>query len=157
MMRKLIMTALLALSFGSICMAQALPEEESLGPKVVLDSLLFGRNLRELGVKVVTSGAVHTAEAALIEANGTKFFSGFRVRIYQSSSQTAREASLAAMERFNAAFPEIPVYRGYQNPYFRVTAGNYRSRMEAEEALGQIKSDFPDATVIRDKFKFPSR
>jgi len=37
-----------------------------------------------------------------------------------------------------------------------VTVGNFRTRLEAEALLQRIKGDFPDAFIVRERFKYPT-
>ena len=34
--------------------------------------------------------------------------------------------------------------------------GNFRTRLEAEALLQRLKGDFPDAFIVRERFKYPS-
>ena len=64
-------------------------------------------------------------------------------------SQAMREA-LAAKQTFETAFPDIPVYLVYENPYFKVSAGNCVTSEEAIVLLGKIRSQFPEAYLMRE-------
>ena len=52
-------------------------------------------------------------------------------------------------------FPTIPVYRSYMNPYFKVVAGDYRTKSDAMRELGAIKEIFPNAFIIKEYINFP--
>ena len=71
-------------------------------------------------------------------------------------SWTAREESAAVIRRFNALYPHIQAYRSFASPNFKVTVGNFRTRLEAEALLQRLKGDFPDAFIVRERFKYPS-
>lgn len=147
-----------ALLSCGICRAQEEGTVETMGRSITVDSLLVGRSIADVLPSCVTVNASSGLKAAfdrILRDNETRFFNGFRVRVYQSSRQNAREASSAAMARFNSLFPEVVVFRDYSSPYFRVMAGNFRTRIEAEVMLSKIKENFPEATVVREKFKFP--
>jgi len=105
---------------------------------------------------VVQSPAVRKAFGRWVESNASSIYSGFRIRIYLDSRRGAREASLSAIKRFEQMFPYIKAYRSYDAPNFKVTVGNFRTRIEAEILLRELKDAFPDAFVVRDKFKYPS-
>lgn len=157
-MRKTAYIILISLLSCLVCRAQEVETVESLGNVVTVDSLLVGRTLAEVmpaGVSINSSAAVSSALDRIIRDNETRFFNGYRIRVFQSSRQNAREASNAAMNRFNNLYPDMVVFRDYTSPFFRVMAGNFRTRNEAEAMLVKIKSDFPEASVVREKFKFP--
>ena len=60
------------------------------------------------------------------------------------------------IRRFNTLYPHIQAYRSFASPNFKVTAGNFRTRLEAEALLQRIKGDFPDAFIVRERFKYPT-
>lgn len=157
-MKKTAFIILLSVMSCLVCRAQEAETVESLGNVVTVDSLLVGRTLAEVmpaGVSINSSAAVSSALDRIIRDNETRFFNGYRIRVFQSSRQNAREASGAAMNRFNSLYPDLVVFRDYTSPFFRVMAGNFRTRNEAEAMLVKIKGDFPEASVVREKFKFP--
>ena len=54
------------------------------------------------------------------------------------------------VQRIREAFPDIPVYLTYAEPYFRLRAGDFRNRVEAEKCLRRIKPLFREAFVTSD-------
>ena len=129
------------------------------GLEVEVDSTLFGRDLFSIlpvGVEVVQDASVREALSKWIYSNNSSNYNGFRIRIYLSSKQNARDESLRTMYQFNAMFPSVQAYRSYSSPNFKVTVGNFRTRVEAEQMLRQIKNTFPEAFIVRERFKYPS-
>lgn len=129
------------------------------GANAQIDSTLVGSNIFATlpsGVKVHQSPAIRSAMFSHVERNATRQFTGFRVRIFNESIQNARSLSAAAEERFRTIYPNIPTYRTYAAPFFKVTVGDFRTRVEAEKALRAIRGDFPDAIIVKEKFKFPA-
>ena len=100
--------------------------------------------------------AVRAALNKQVAANADKQYNGFRIRLYFASTRTAREESSAVIRRFNALYPHIQAYRSFASPNFKVTVGNFRTRLEAEALLQRIKGDFPDAFIVRERFKYPT-
>jgi hypothetical protein len=80
---------------------------------------------------------------------------GYRIRIYSNLGSEARDQSQTAKAKFYERFPEIPIYREYESPYFRVIVGDYRTRIDALKDFNQIKRIFPSAFIIPDKINFP--
>jgi len=144
---------ILTLVFGaSICRAQDIQDYAD-SSAIVLPSLteMMPRN-----VQVNQSVAIESAFLNYRTENINKLYSGFRIRIYYGSGQNARIASQECLNRFNMMYPEIAAYREYDNPYFKVTIGDYRTKIDAERVLNQIGGDFSGAIVIRQKMRFPS-
>ena len=134
-------------------------EIEHTGTEVQVDSTLLGRDIfSALPEQIVVrqTPAVRNALNRQVSANAGKSYSGFRIRLYFASSRTAREESAAVIRRFNMMYPNIQAYRTYVSPNFKVTVGNFRTRLEAEALLRQISGDFPDAFIVRERFKYPS-
>jgi len=86
------------------------------------------------------------------EFNGVQ---GFRIRIFSDLGQTAREKSQEANAKFNEQFPHISVYREYDSPYFKVYAGDYRTKNDALVDFKRIKMYFPAAFVVPSRINFP--
>ena len=55
------------------------------------------------------------------------------------------------MDEFSEKYHGIPVYRSYVNPYFKVTAGDFRSKSEAMQLLQKIRQEFPSAFIVKEK------
>ena len=124
-----------------------------------VDSTLVDRTVYEVmpeNIIIRQPDNVRSALSDQISANGRKKYNGYRVRIYLDSSQSARDASLRALNTFQRLYPDIPSFRVYESPNFRVLVGNSRSRFEADKFAEAIRHDFPAAAVVRDRFKYPS-
>ncbi len=140
--------------------AQTLGEEaEYAGLEVQVDSALLGRDVFSVlpeNVVVVQRPEVRSALNGQTSVNAGKTVSGYRIRLFLDSRRTAREESLSVMSRFHSLYPNVPVYRTFSAPNFKVSAGNLRTRVEAEKLLRRLKSEFPDAFIVRDRFRFPT-
>ena len=134
-------------------------EIEHTGTEVQVDSALMGRDIfSALGDRVVVrqSSAVRSALVKHVSSNAAKSYNGYRIRLYFASTRTAREESASVIRRFNEMYPGIQAYRTFASPNFKVTVGNFRTRLEAEALLRRLKADFPDAFIVRERFKYPS-
>jgi len=80
---------------------------------------------------------------------------GYRIRIYSNLGSTAREKSQGIKARFYELFPEIPIYREYDSPYFKVYVGDFRSKIDALADFNRIKRYFPSAFIVPDKINYP--
>ena len=97
----------------------------------------------------------HSDEAAAVvdalsaqSSVGTRF-QGYRLGIYSDNGPDAQETSLAAKTTFESNFPDINVYWVYDNPYFKVTAGDCLTEEEAVMLLARVSTLFPKAYVMR--------
>ena len=82
-------------------------------------------------------------------------FSGYRIHIFMEIGNEALDHAKAVKAQFERAFPDIPIYLTYAEPYFRLRAGNFRNRVEAEKCLRRIKPRFKEAFVTADKIYRP--
>ena len=80
---------------------------------------------------------------------------GYRIRIYSDLGTHARKESEEYKTRFYENFPEIPVYRDYVQPYYKVYVGDFRTKIEAIKSLKRIKRVFPQAFIVPDHINFP--
>ena len=134
-------------------------EIEHAGDEIQVDSTLVGRDIfSSLPEQVVVrqTPAVRAALNRQVSANAGKSYSGFRIRLFFASNRTAREESASVIRRFNEMYPHIEAYRSFSSPNFKVTVGNFRTRIEAEAFLRKLKGDFPDAFIVRERFKYPT-
>jgi len=85
----------------------------------------------------------------------SKGMPGFRVRIYRDNSQKSRQKSMDVIAEFIAKYPDIPCYRYYDNPYFKVSVGDFRNRYEAMKFFKQLTKDFQGAFIVQETINFP--
>lgn len=83
---------------------------------------------------------------------------GFRIQIYNSSNKNARVESGKVRAEFISKFPDIVSYASFDKPsYYKIRAGNYRSRIEGTSYLLMIRKVFPDAILVPAIINFPDK
>lgn len=107
-------------------------------------------------VQVEQSDILENAFRNYVADNPSRKQTGYRVRIYFDSSRQARTVSEQIMQRFEALYPDIPVYRSYSSPFFKVTAGDFRTRDDAHRFAALIASQFPSAFLVKETINFPT-
>ena len=50
--------------------------------------------------------------------------------------------------KFINLYPEIPVYITFDSPYYKLTAGNFKTKHEALKSKNKIRKNFPGAHPI---------
>ena len=73
---------------------------------------------------------------------------GFRVQIFSGSD---RKEAYSAQAKFQNRHPEVHTYLSYREPNFKVHVGDYRSRLEAEKMVDQLKNTFVGVFIINEK------
>ena len=69
--------------------------------------------------------------------------------IFSGSCPSARGEASSARARFMKLF-KLPTYMFYENPYFKVTVGNFRTSEEAQAKLERIRKQFPKAFIVHE-------
>jgi len=80
---------------------------------------------------------------------------GFRLEIFFSSDNKARENATRVKNEFNLVFPDIPAYVTFQTPNFKVRIGDFRNKSEALKSKAYIASKYPNAFIVKDMIRFP--
>lgn len=117
--------------------------------RAVIDSLCIGKNVLDM-VKVSQSQAITDSMSVNILRNSFGQAKGYRVRIYFSNAQNAREESAATELKFKENFPEHAAYRSFVSPNFKVTVGDFLSKSEALVLKAAISAQFPAAFVVKE-------
>lgn len=76
---------------------------------------------------------------------------GYRVQVYNGS----KKETLNKRSKFLNVFPNMPVYTVYESPEYKVQAGDFRTRLEAEKFLKQVVNEFGSGFVVKTKIKPP--
>jgi len=79
---------------------------------------------------------------------------GYRIQIVNSRDVREAEAVRAAFEEWASLEFEpntVFSYVLYKQPFYRVHAGDFRSRNKAQEFANRVKERFPDAWVVVDQ------
>ena len=79
---------------------------------------------------------------------------GYRIQIAAYSGVNSKSQAEYARNSFNNLFPYTRAYLIYNEPYFKVRVGNYRSRLQAHKDLETIKLTYPSAYIVPDKISY---
>ena len=111
-----------------------------------------------------TNGSLHVDQDSRIESLIAKqrtlykvdsSYNGYRVHVFMEIGNEALKHAQEVKAQFEKAFPDIPIYLTYVEPHFRLRAGNFRNRVEAEQCLRRIKPRFKEAFVTQDQIFKP--
>ena len=144
-MKKIITAAAVLLFFAAS--AQNLTTFKSrLGAPVQIDSLTTVRSTVQVS-EHGDAAQIATRAASTVRPQSVN---GYRIMLFMSNSQSARTDAFAACDSLAVRMPSLPTYVTYDNPYFKVTAGNCTSQEEALILLERIKPTFPKAFIMRE-------
>lgn len=77
---------------------------------------------------------------------------GFRVQLYYGGN---RNEALELKSKFAQLHPDVESYLIYQQPYFRLRVGDFRSRLEAYKLMKKVEKEFPSVFIVNDEINFP--
>jgi hypothetical protein len=77
---------------------------------------------------------------------------GFRVLIFSGSS---RNEAYNMQAKFQEKYPDVRTYIAYREPDFRVKVGDYRSRLEAEKMVQELRRSFAGLFIVAEKINPP--
>lgn len=75
----------------------------------------------------------------------TRSAKGFRLLVVNTNN---RDEAIAAKTKIYTYFPELKAYLIYQTPYFKLKAGNFKTRDEAEKYRKNFNTIFPKGVFI---------
>jgi hypothetical protein len=131
------LTILLSLFFIVIVCNRAVSQTASANSKTGTVEIIQDYKIKELLDKYT-------------ELNSKSTVKGYRVKIHFGNDKThANEIKNSFVEKF----PEIPAYVRYDQPYFSVRVGNYRTKLEAYKFLKQVQSEYPTAFLVQDQIE----
>lgn len=73
-----------------------------------------------------------------------EFGYGFRIQIYYGDETNAR----SLQSKFSASFPDVYTKLAYNQPYWKVHVGNYKTKIEADKAMITFSQKFSGLIVI---------
>lgn len=77
---------------------------------------------------------------------------GYRVQIFYGSD---RKETFNEQSRFKTSYPSTRTYISYKEPNYYLRVGDFRTRMEAQAFLNELKGTFPTLFIFREKINAP--
>jgi hypothetical protein len=75
---------------------------------------------------------------------------GYRVQIhFGGDSQVAKKIKADFINAHN----DVPAYYIYEQPNFKIRVGDFKTKLDAQRFLKQIKEEFPASFVVEDKIE----
>ena len=71
--------------------------------------------------------------------------SNFKIQIYNGNRLGAENAR----SEFNRSYYSWPVSTVFETPNYKIWIGNFKTRLEADRALVEIKQKFPNAFIFK--------
>jgi hypothetical protein len=109
----------------------------------MIDSLIAKRimlNNRPSGNGTVKSGAVISQV-------------GYRVQVFYGSD---RREVFSQQAKFKSLYPTLNTYITYKEPNYYLRAGDFRTRLEAQRLMSELRPEFPTLFIFREKINAPN-
>jgi hypothetical protein len=88
-----------------------------------------------------------------VKSGGARYSSqGYRIQIF---SGTSRKDAYNVQARFQAEYPGLRTYVSYKMPDFKVHIGDFRTRLEAEKQVQDMKSRYTRLFIISTRINPP--
>lgn len=81
-------------------------------------------------------------------SGGSVSASGFRVQVF---SGLEREDVYAEQTKFKSLYPEITSYVSYIQPNYRLRVGDFRTRLEAQKFVNEIKKHYSPVFIFAER------
>ena len=128
---------------------------------MVLAALLFSgtvlaQEMEQGELRVIQNPQVDSLMARYVRVNEINpVTDGWRIEIFFEAGNYSKKLAMEARSKFVEKYPDVPSYLIFQQPYYKVRVGDYRTKMEAERFLHAIEADYPQAFVVSDEINFP--
>jgi hypothetical protein len=76
------------------------------------------------------------------------YTSGYRIQVYNG---TNKDGITQIKTKVYTRLPDIDIYTTFIQPNYKVKAGDFMSKVEAYQALGELLKEFPSALIVPDQ------
>lgn len=85
---------------------------------------------------------------------------GYRTQVFSGNNQRkSKDEAIRKEEMIKELFPDIPTYRKYDAPFWKLRVGDFRSREEAYQMQRLLMDAFPEFAkemyIVKDEIKIP--
>ncbi|MCZ4245176.1 SPOR domain-containing protein [Pedobacter punctiformis] len=78
---------------------------------------------------------------------------GYRVQIFYGSD---RREVFNEQARFKNSYPKVNTYIVYKEPNYYIRVGDFRTRLEAQRLMNELRPNFPTLFIFREKINAPN-
>ena len=111
---------------------------------------IFGYTQNDAKITINSSPEIENLIKKKIAYNKSKDTKkGYRIQLFYGSESGA----IHTRSSFLSLFPNTTTYIDYEAPDWKVKVGNFKTRLEADKALEEIKLAFENAFVLKEKIR----
>lgn len=113
---------------------------------VVQDPMIDSLIAKRLALNKVRPTATNPTGSAIVSSTG------YRVQIYYGSD---RREVFSQQAQFKSSYPKLNTYITYKEPNYYLRVGDYRTRLEAQKFLNELRPSYPTLFIFREKINAP--
>jgi hypothetical protein len=114
----------------------------------LIDSLIAKRIKLSIAAPSTPSAGTVVTKSGVIVAQ-----MGYRVQVFYGSD---RREVFSQQARFNGLYPSQNTYITYKQPNYYLRVGDFRTRLDAQRFMNELRSEFPTLFIFREKINAPS-
>ena len=77
---------------------------------------------------------------------------GYRVQVFYGLD---RREAFNEQNRFKSLYPNLRSYITYKEPNYYLRVGDFKTRLEAQDLLTELRANFPTLFIFREKINVP--
>jgi hypothetical protein len=140
-MKKIIFSVAILLSLQSFAQSQPRQNGDTSWKKSVDSNSVIVHKDPRLDLLVKKQAQINEETSR----DSRKTGKGFRLMIISTNS---RDEAIAAKTKVYTYFPELKAYLWHQSPYYKLKAGNFKERKDAEEYQKRLNVYFPKGVFL---------
>lgn len=113
---------------------------------VVQDPLIDSLIAKRLELNKARATVTNPTGAAIVSSMG------YRVQIYYGSD---RREAFSQQAQFKSSYPRLNTYITYKEPNYYLRVGDYRTRLDAQKFLNELRPAYPTLFIFREKINAP--
>lgn len=112
----------------------------------VKDPLIDSLIAKRIELNSVKSTTTNPATKAIVSDMG------YRVQVFYGLD---RREAFNQQNKFKSLYPNLRSYITYKEPNYYLRVGDFRTRLEAQQFLSELKPNFPTLFIFREKINAP--
>lgn len=132
----------------------------SIHAQTIVDELQAVTNPADGVIRIESDPAITALIGTPNGAGGVSERPGFRIHVFRGNDPgKARGEATSKQTAIREAFPELSTYLVYEAPNWKLLAGDFFTREEANLVMQQLQKKFPqfgkEMYIVTDKIKIP--
>ena len=112
---------------------------------------LFGYGLAGQGIQITEHGSIRSVMNQYISQNQNNAnVEGWRIQIISTDDRRKMESY---RDKFESMYPGMYINWEHRNPWYLVKIGAFRTKLELQGFIQELKDEFPQAIPIQDQVR----